>query len=70
METSDEKIAALVTKLNKTFKTGKTLSAEWRYAQLLAMQRLVKENAKDIQHAINTDLGSCYIQYFFSFSLL
>lgn len=59
METSDEKIAALVTKLNKTFKTGKTISFEWRYAQLLAMQRLVKENAKDIQQAICTDLGSC-----------
>jgi acyl-CoA reductase-like NAD-dependent aldehyde dehydrogenase len=58
MDTNEEKIVSLVSKLNKSFKTGKTLSFEWRHAQLLALQRLVKENAGDIQAAINTDLDS------------
>lgn len=57
MEKSDEVCALSVSRLNKTFKTGKTLSYEWRLAQLFAMQRLVKENADAIEGAITADLG-------------
>jgi acyl-CoA reductase-like NAD-dependent aldehyde dehydrogenase len=59
MDAGDEKVASLAGKLNKTFKTGKTLSYEWRMGQLLALQRLIKENAVDIEAAITTDLGGC-----------
>jgi aldehyde dehydrogenase (NAD+) len=59
MYAGDEKVASLAGKLNKTFKTGKTLSYEWRMGQLLALKRLVKENVVDIEAAINTDLGAC-----------
>jgi acyl-CoA reductase-like NAD-dependent aldehyde dehydrogenase len=69
MHTSEEKIASLVSKLNKTFKTKKTLSYEWRYAQLRAMQRLVKENTSDIEAAISTDLGLCLTKATSEYSL-
>lgn len=69
MVATAQTIESLVSNLYKTFKTKKTLSYEWRYAQLLAMRRLIKENASDIEAAISTDLGLCLTKATFEYSL-
>lgn len=56
-ETSAADCAEYGTKLNAAFRTGKTLSYEWRISQLHAMKRLLKENEVAIIAALGSDLG-------------
>ena len=45
--------------LKKTFKSGKTLSLEWRLSQLYAIKKLLVENEDAVSKALNSDLGRC-----------
>ena len=56
-DTSDKDITAKVNKLRESFDSGKTLSYEWRYAELLALRKMCKENEPIIADALNKDLG-------------
>ena len=50
-------IAAVVTKLRDTFKTGRTRTLEWRKQQLQALERMMVENEAAIAAALEKDLG-------------
>lgn len=50
-------IIGKVEKLRASFDTGKTLSYEWRHAQLKALLCMCKENETVIAKALNEDLG-------------
>lgn len=46
----------MVDELRETFKKGKTLPYEFRLNQLKNLQRLLEENAEDIDRALHKDL--------------
>jgi aldehyde dehydrogenase (NAD+) len=50
-------IPAVVTRLRKTFATGRTRDVAWRKRQLLALERMVTENEPAIAAALEQDLG-------------
>ena len=56
-DTPETVCAQYVEQLNATFRSGKTLSYEWRIGQLKALKSLVKDNESAIIEAIVTDLG-------------
>jgi acyl-CoA reductase-like NAD-dependent aldehyde dehydrogenase len=60
-EVSETECIELIAQVRGSFKTGKTHTYEWRYAQLLALKRLVKENEKAIVEAMASDLGNKHI---------
>ena len=45
--------------LKKSFKSGKTLSLEWRLSQLYAIKKLLVENEAAVSNALKSDLGRC-----------
>ena len=47
----------LVNKLRASFKTNETKSLKWRKLNLLALQRLITENQKDLCDALKKDLN-------------
>lgn len=54
---TSEPIPAMVSRLRKTFETGRTRPLEWRVAQLEALERMLVEREKDFVKAIVADLG-------------
>ena len=54
--TPPEAVAGLVSKLRKSFRSGKTRSLDWRKEQLRAMIRMLKEGNTALERAIMKDL--------------
>ncbi|CAK0881419.1 unnamed protein product [Prorocentrum cordatum] len=50
-------IYATYTRLAETFKTGRTKSYEWRFAQISNIRRMLTENLSAVEQAIKADLG-------------
>jgi aldehyde dehydrogenase (NAD+) len=57
MSNESEQLAKLVTRLKKTFLTGKTRTIEWRLEQLQALKRMISENEVPCKEALAKDLG-------------
>lgn len=47
----------LVTRLRRTFESGRTRDLDWRRDQLVALARMLRENESEILAALATDLG-------------
>jgi aldehyde dehydrogenase (NAD+) len=59
-------IPSTVGAVREYFESGQTRAAEWRRAQLMAMQRMLVENKQRLCEALHKDLGkSDYEAYFF-----
>lgn len=52
-----DEIPQIHARLSKTFNSGKTLSLEYRRAQLLALARLTQEHSTILLAALELDLG-------------
>jgi aldehyde dehydrogenase (NAD+) len=52
-----EPIPAVVDRLRKTFRSGRTRPIEWRLSQLEALERMLAEREKDFVAAVVADLG-------------
>lgn len=51
-----------IAKLRRTFKSGKTRSAQWRIQQLQQVKKMTLDNEQKIRAALEADLGKCKLE--------
>lgn len=61
-----EDATLLVEELQKSFKSGKTKSYEWRLSQLQSLRKMIEEREKDILEALYKDLSKPQLEAYVS----